>query len=171
MSFRSRRFRDFRIFAIGGILFAALLLLPACKTTKGPGFEYQKSVARFYFESEEGTIATLPVSEARIQISSKIAVSEFDILDVQMADVELGRCLAFSLTRAASNAFYQASANNLGRRLILMIDGDPIGVRKVDTPIANGVIYIFLEVPDSRLGDIATNLKGTSIEIQQKLNS
>jgi len=69
------------------------------------------------------------------------------------------------------SALPQESANNLGRRLVLIIDGMPIGVRRIHRPVSDGVIYMFLEVPDARLGAIATNLKGTSIEIQQKLNS
>lgn len=172
-----RMFERSKIQAQAGLLIAVWflimsggLLLVGCRTTEGPGFEYTRSIARFHFEAEQGTIATLPVSEARIQVSPNIAISEFDIADVQMVEVELGRCLAFSLTRSAARKFYQESANNLGRRLVLIIDGQPIGVRRVNTPIADGVVYIFLEVPDSRLGDISVNLKGTSIEIQKKLN-
>ena len=149
---------------------AIVLLLAACSTTEGPGFEYDRSIARFHFEADQGTIATLPVSGARIQVSPNTAITEFDIVDVQIVEVELGRCLAFSLTRRAARAFYQESANNLGRRLVLIIDGRPIGVRRVNAPIADGVVYIFLEVPDSSLDGISMNLKGTSIEIQKKLN-
>jgi len=66
-----------------------------CATTrKGPDFEYRRSIARFHFESDRGAVAQLPVSNARIQLNPKVAVSEFEIADVQVVEVEYGKCLA-----------------------------------------------------------------------------
>ena len=157
---------------IFGLTAAVMLLLFGCATT-GPGFEYERTLARFVLEQDSretyAKVVELPVSKARIPIEPKASLSEFDIVDVEVAEIELGQCLLFSLTRAAAMDLYRISAQNIGKRMVLFIDGQPIGVRKIDGPIAEGALYIFLETPDSNLADIATNLKGTSIEIQKKL--
>ena len=99
------------------------LLLTSCKTP-GVGFENERSVARFVLESENsGTIVTMPVSEVRIQVNPTAILTEFDLKSVAVAEVELGQCLQFMLTRQASRRFYQASANSQGRRMVVIVNG------------------------------------------------
>ncbi len=154
--------------------FATVFLLQiGCSTTKGVGFDYERTLARFVIEQDAresyAKIVELPVSKARIPIQPRASLSEFDIVNVEVAQLELGQCLLFSLTRSAAMDFYRISAQNIGKRIVLLLNGQPIGVRRIDGPIAEGTLYIFLETPDSNLEQIATNLKGTSIEIQKKL--
>ena len=52
----------------------------------------------------------------------------------------------------------------------VLINGAPIGVRRIDRPIADGVFNMFVEIPDEGLPELAQNLRGTSIEIQKKLH-
>ncbi len=145
------------------------LVLVSCKTT-GVGFEYERAVARFVLESEhDGSIVTLPVSEARIQVNPTAILTEFDLESVAVAEVELGQCLQFRLTRQASRTFYQASANNQGRRMVLIVNGQPLGLQRIERPVADGIFYVFVEIPDVDLPELARNLRGTSIEIQNKL--
>ncbi len=155
------------------VLFLALgglsVLATSCNTTS-VGFDYDKTLARFVVESgQEGSVVTMPVSGVRIQVNPKATLTEYDLVSVEVAEVELGKCLQFTLTHTASRIFYQASVMNQGRRLVLMVDGDAIGLRRIDGPISDGVIYIFLEIPDAELPELAKNLKGTSIEIQKQI--
>ena len=146
------------------------MLLAACNTTS-VGFDYETRVPRFVLESEnEGSILTLPVSGARIQVDPKAVLTEYDVVAVDVAELELGPCLQFTLTHRASRAFYQKSATNLGKRLVLLVNGQPLGLQRLERPIGNGVVYIFVEIPDSELPELAKNLRGTSIELQNKIN-
>lgn len=146
------------------------LLSTSCNTT-GVGFEYERAVARFVLESENsGTIVTMPVSEVRIQVNPTAILTEFDLESVAVAEVELGQCLQFTLNRRASRTFYQASANNQGRRMILIVNGQPVGLQRIERPVADGIFYVFVEIPDADLPELAKNLRGTSIEIQNKIS-
>lgn len=143
--------------------------LVSCNTT-GVGFEYERAVARFVLESENnGSIVTMPVSEVRIQVNPTALLTEFDFESVAVAEVELGQCLQFRLTHQASRRFYQASANNQGSRMVLIVDGEPLGLQRIERPVSDGIFYVFVEIPNADLPELARNLRGTSIEIQNKI--
>ena len=150
----------------------AASLLSGCKSTEGPK-NYDIAVARFVFESGDAngyaSVAELPVSRVRIPLSSGAALSEFDIEGVQVAEVELGRCLVFAFSPAASRALMRESSLNLGKRLVLLINGQPIGVRKVEQPISDGRIFMFLETKDGELEKIANDIVGTSLNARKRI--
>lgn len=148
----------------------AAILLSACNTT-GVDFEYDKQVARFVLESEgTGSLVTLPVSQARIQVNPKAVLTEFDIVSVDVTEHELGTCLQFTLTPQATRAFYRTSATHLGKRLVLLVNGRALGLQRMERPVGNGVLYVFVEIPNSDLEEMARNLRGTSIELQRKIS-
>ncbi len=109
------------------------------------------------------------MSRIEIPIESEAIVSEYDYLSIEVVDVDLGRCLAFTLKPAAAREFYQISVGNQGKRLVLVVNGEPLGVRKINGPIADGRIFVFLEVSDDRLMELAKKLKETNFDIQKKL--
>ncbi len=112
----------------------------------------------------------LPISGARISVGSEAVLSEYDIVDVKIAEVEYGRCLQFVLTRSASRDFYKTTTMNQGRRLVLLINGQAMGVRIIDRPIGDGVIFMFLEVSDDSLEELVKELKGSIVEIRKRLD-
>src|SRR6266540_2497228 len=61
------------------------------------------TIARFFLESVDGrgTFVTLPRSEVQVAVAAKPVFTEFDIADVKVVDVELGKCLEFKFTGAA----------------------------------------------------------------------
>ena len=146
------------------------LFLSACKTTSGGG-DFEMMVARFVVETDQGgAVVAMPLSGARIQVNPKATLTEYDIVNVAVADLELGRCLQFTLTHQASRAIYQTSATNQGRRLVLLVNGKALGLRRMDGPISNGVVHMFVEIPDAGLPELAKNLRETCIEVQKKIN-
>ena len=46
----------------------------------------------------------------------------------------------------------------------------PMGVRRIDAPIADGKLYVFVEATDEALAEIAEDLRKTNVEIQKKLS-
>ncbi len=154
------------------LLLSAVIALAGCQSTGLDGVEYTR--ARFFLESvsKDGFSAalTLPISRIQIPVEGEAIVSEFDYLTIDLVEVDLGRCLVFALKPAAARAFYQISVGNQGKRLVLVVDGEPIGVRSINGPIADGRIFVFLEVNDDRLMELATKLKETNFDIQKKLS-
>ncbi|MDQ8179692.1 hypothetical protein [Pelagicoccus sp. SDUM812005] len=157
--------------SVAFVLLSAVLALLGCQSTGMDGVDFTR--ARFFLESGSNAgfsaALTLPVSRIQIPVEGQAIVSEYDYLSVDVVDVDLGRCLAFTLKPAAAREFYQISVGNQGKRLVLVINGEPLGVRKITGPIADGRIYVFLEVKDDRLMELARKLKDTNFEIQKKL--
>jgi hypothetical protein len=120
--------------------------------------------ARFYLESadESGERVTLPLSGAQISIQPKPVFTEYDVVDVRIAHAELGECLAFQLTAAAAQDLRRLSTANPGKRLVLLLGGVPFGARRMSQPLDQGVLLVFVEVPDAALPALLANLRETS---------
>jgi hypothetical protein len=128
-------------------------------------------VPRFLIESDAGRGAigvTLPVSGVHVRVAPKPVITEYDITSVAEARVDLGNCLLFQLTPAASRDLYRLSAENIGRRLVLLINGRPLGARVIDRPLEAGMLLIFVEVPDASLPALVDDLNHTAGVMQRE---
>ena len=132
---------------------------------------YTTVSARFFLESgsADGMPLTLPQSGVRVTVNGKPVVSEGDIINVELVQVDLGKCLLFQLSPSASRDFYRMSVTHQGRRLVLLLDGVPMGARRIDGAITNGSVFVFVEVPESDLPALVDNLKKSSVAMQREL--
>ncbi len=146
----------------------AALILAGCQNK--PARDYEQLVARFVIESEAArtTEVELPVSGVKIRVMPKPVISEFDLVEVAIAQVELGRCLLFQLTPSAARDLYRLSAANQGRRLVLLLNDQPVGARVMERPLEGGVVLLFIERPDAALPALVERLQRTTAEIRQE---
>lgn len=146
-----------------------LCALAGCQTAKPK--DYKTMWSRFFLEATagDGTPLTLPQSNVHVTVNSKPVVTEGDILNVELVQVDLGKALMFQLTGSASRDFYRLSGTNQGRRLVLVVNDLPLGARRIDGAIANGVIYVFPEVPEAEMAELVTNLKKSALALQQEI--
>lgn len=152
-----------------GIIFvAALLLFTGCQSR--PERVQAPVAARFMLESDSGRTAklVLPLSGVGIQVLAKPVISEFDVVNAELAQVDLGQCLMFQVSPAAGRDLYRLSASNQGRRLVLLLNDVPAGARVIDRPLEGGVIYVFCEIPDAELPALVERIKATSAEIMRE---
>jgi hypothetical protein len=147
-----------------------VLLAGGCASTAKPK-DYVPTVARFYLESgnDGGAPATLPKSGVAMRLNPQPVVTEGDIVNVDLVQVDLGKCLLFHLTPSGVRDFYRMSVTHQGRRLALQIDGVVVGARRIDGAITNGMIFIFVELPDEALPKLVENLRKTSAELQREI--
>ena len=120
------------------------------------------TAARFYLETGPGEIAVpvvLPRSGVRVMVASKPVLTEWDMVEAEVAEVEDGRCLALQFTPEAAGALLRLSETYPNRRLVLLLDGIPAGVRVLDEPIVGGRMLVFVEKEDRELGRLAARLK------------
>ena len=152
-------------------LLAGMVGLAGCQS-KSPPKDYTPTSARFFLESAtaDGMPQKLPQSGVHISVNSQPVIVETDILNVELVQVELGRCLLFQLTSSASRDFYRMTATHQGRRLVLLIDNMAFGARRIDGVIANGALFVFVEMPEADLPALVHNLKKSSIALQQELS-
>jgi hypothetical protein len=126
------------------------------------------AVVRFYLETgggEDGVTVQLPRSDTAITIGPKPVFVETDIANAEVAQVELGRCLLVQLKPAAARDLYRLSVAAPGRRLVLSLDEQFLGARRIDQIMTDGVVLVFLEIPDDRLPGLVGRLKRSSAQI------
>lgn len=152
----------------GIILFG--LALAGC-ASRSPPRDYTPRVARFFIEAVDNrsTTVALPQSGVQVALNAQPVLTEGDIADVALAEVDLGKCLMFQIVGGATRDLYRLTASHQGRRLVLTIDGKPLGARRIDGPITDGVLFIFVEVPEADLPALVRDLKKSSAEFQRVL--
>ena len=145
----------------------AILGFAGCQSSSR---DFKATVARFYLESTtgEGNKITLPRSGITAMVSTKPVLSEGDIVNVELIEVDLGKCLMFELTPAASRDYYRTSVSQNGRRVFLTINQVPLGARRIDGAISDGRLFVFVEVPDAELPALVADLKKSAVAIQKE---
>lgn len=145
------------------------ILAGGCVSKEGPGGAGNRAV-RFFLESNdgEGLAAVLPQSGVSLRLNPKPVITEVDLVGADVAQVELGRCLLLHLTPAAGRDLYRLTVAHQGRRLALELDGTVIGARRIDGPIADGRIFIFVELADEALPGLVQELRSTATAIRRK---
>ena len=143
-----------------------------CQSTKVVD-DFDPIVPQFLLEAPErqpsAQIVALPVSQVQIPVYPRVALAQSDVRNVELVQVELGLCLMFEFTPEASRGLMRLSSSNIGRRLVVTLNGRPMGARPIEGPIPDGRLFVFVEVPDDALPDTAVNLKRTVHEIQAAL--
>ncbi len=145
-----------------------LLWLAGCQSRVDEAGE--APVARFWLETDaaRAVVFELPVSGVRVSVLPRPVFSEFDVMEVELAEVELGRCLMFRLSAAAARDLHRLTSAQPGRRLVLVLDDRPVGARVIDHPIADGIIHTFVEIPDARLPEVVAGLKRTTAQLRRE---
>jgi hypothetical protein len=153
----------------GSIFFALLVVagVMGCSTVSSP--DERATMARFHLESREaiGPRTRLPQSETEITIAAKPVFTEFDLTSVAIVETELGNCLSFQLTAAAARDLHRLSLVNVGQRLVLTVDGEAMGARRIEQPIDDGVLLVFIEMPDDQLPALKAALLKTAEDYQR----
>jgi hypothetical protein len=146
----------------------AIVALPGCSTT--PDKDYTPTWARFYLEStDEGAgKLVLPISGARIAVGAHPVLAENDVANVELMQVELGKCLMFQLTPSAARDLYRLTGSNQGRRLVLMVNGEAIGARRIDGALSDGTLFVFAELSEASMPGLVQNLKRSALALQRK---
>lgn len=134
--------------------------------------DYTPTQARLFLESTDGRAPTvkLPRSGVVIAVSSKAVVTEADIVNAEVVQVDLGRCLMLQVTPSAARDLYRLTGANQGKRLVLTLNDVALGARQIEAPMAEGSVMIFVEMTDAALDDLVRDLKRTSAEVQRQIS-
>ncbi len=144
------------------------LVLTACQTSSPKEPATAPLIARFYLEAKPDEAAVtvhLPQSGINLNVAPKPVFSEYDLSDAEIARVELGLCLQVKFTPAATRDLYRLSVPAQGRRLVLSLNDEFLGVHRIEHAMADGLVLIFIEVPEERLPALVKQLKNTSAEL------
>ena len=151
------------------ILLTSLGLLVACKKNKHENLTVPRLMIEargVNYGSTPGATVTLPVSRTMVSIQGDPLVNEFDILNVEMVKVDLGLALLVQTGGQGARNLYRASVSNMGSRIVLMVNGNAIGARRIDGAIQDGNFFTFVEVDDEELGQLVIDIKQTIQELK-----
>ncbi len=147
-----------RFLAVAVALIALAALTAGCRSKPDKVFRfYQEQTAVTMLG--DGLKGTLPLSGAEFTVGRTPILFEGDVEAIELVQVDLGLCVLFQFGEAGSRELYRASVRGTGRRIFLFINDVPFGARRMDGPISDGALYMFLEVPDSELPDLVEEMK------------
>jgi hypothetical protein len=145
------------------------ITLAGCQSTSKP-LDFEPMVPRFLMEAPAeapgALVVELPVSKVRVPVYSHPVMAEADIGNVELVKVDLGLCLMFDCTPDGTRNLLRLSASNLGRRIVVTLNGAPFGARVFDGPIHDGRLFMFVEMSDPQITAAAVDLKRTVQEVQ-----
>jgi len=155
------------------LLFTSFSFFVGCKKDKLENL----TVPRLMIETRgvnygemSGKTVTLPVSGTSISIEGEPVANEFDIMNVEQVKVDMGMALLVQVGGKGARQLYRASVSNMGGRIVLTINGNAIGARRIDGAIQNGNFYTFVEVDDAELGQLVLDIKESLVKIQESKN-
>jgi hypothetical protein len=147
------------------------LVLAGCQSGGSGQTKVEPIIARFYLEvppDTPGAVVELPVSKVRLGVNPKPVFGEYDIAGVDVVKVDLGWCLRFAFTPAAARDLSRMAVAVQGRRLALVFNNTPVGVRQLDPSVNQEGLMIFIEVPNEDLSPLADRIRRTSAGLQAR---
>ncbi|NCG08599.1 MAG: hypothetical protein GWO81_03370 [Verrucomicrobia bacterium] len=110
----------------------------------------------------------MPKSGTVIEVIKEPLISEFEIVNAELVKVDIGMALLLQLTDRGARALYRASVANSGNRMVLTVNGNPIGFRRLDGAINDGNFYSFVELRNEVLSELVLELKDSIFYLQNK---
>jgi hypothetical protein len=130
------------------------------------------TLARFMLEAsprETGARMRLPISNVYVNIVPKAVFTEYDIVNCEVVNNEFGKCLVFQFSPEAGRDLYRLSVPNQGKRIVTLINGEPMGARLISAPISEGYLFTYIEVPEADLTKLAAEIKRSSEEARKEI--
>jgi hypothetical protein len=157
------------------LLFFPLLALALCGCNKDKLESDEVMVPRLMVETRSvqygalgGNVVELPVSGTRIALQKQPLVTEFNIANVELVKVDMGLALLIQTDETGARALYRGTVSNMGGRIVLTVNNNAIGARRIDGAIQNGNFYTFVEVDDEELGQLVLDIKETLKQLQKR---
>ncbi|OIO59603.1 MAG: hypothetical protein COZ46_06925 [Verrucomicrobia bacterium CG_4_10_14_3_um_filter_43_23] len=142
------------------MLLALVTLVTGCEKKNEPAH-----TMRFYTESSASLptrwakSVQMPESDLVFSVFPQPILFEGDVTDVALAEVDIGYCLLFQFNDKGAKTLNKLSVSERGKNLILLVDGHPIGFRRMDQSLEDGRLYLFVELDDDKIPMLANELK------------
>jgi len=117
-----------------------------------------------------GKVVQLPVSGTRIALRKEPLVSEFDVVNVELVKVDMGLALLLQVNEKGARDLYRGAVTHMGGRIVLMVNNNPVGARRIDDSLqrGGGDYYTFVEIDDEELGQLVLDMKKSIQQLQDR---
>lgn len=150
------------------LLALAVVFAAGCKKDK------PTHTVRFYVENNSAGRTgvwsqpmTLPTSGLTYYVKPDPLITEGNITNIQLVKVQSGHyAFLFHLDDWGTRHLYRASVSDMGRMLVLAINGLPVGARQLDGAISDGRLYTFTELSDEEMEKLYEDLVKNAQSVQ-----
>jgi hypothetical protein len=117
----------------------------------------------FFLESDRtgAVVRSLPLSGIQIRTADAAALSGDDFVRADVGQNEFGKCLRLQLSRHGTVKLQQLAASAGGQRLVLVVDGHPVGALRLHGRPEDDYLCVLVEVPDADLPGLARELNAS----------
>lgn len=161
-------------FVLPIFIFASVVAFPGCRDKSGklenpavPRLLLEPRGVNYGSPSSGTRVLKLPTTGTEYVVSANPLINEFEILNADMVKVDLGVALMLRLSDRGARALYRASVTNIGSVVVLTINDNAVGARRLDGAISDGTFYTFVELPEDELGQLVLDIKETIIQLQK----
>ncbi|HCJ12183.1 MAG: hypothetical protein A2Y14_05900 [Verrucomicrobia bacterium GWF2_51_19] len=133
--------------------FLACLFLLGCQhTAKTPTQAYSFHMEASPFFPKEWTHAfKTPESDVEYAVHTETLFDSNDIAAINPIHTENGAALLFSLPEGSQIKLLKLTAQNVGKKLLLIEKDKVVGFHFVEKPIGDGKLVVYMEVPDEQI--------------------
>jgi hypothetical protein len=110
------------------------------------------------FDGSRSMQVPLPGKNNAMVVGARPVLTEFDFRGVKVVEVEMGRALMFGTTASGRYKLMRLTTPNIGKRLLLVVDGEPIGVRVIDGSLQDGILFTFVFAEDEEIFTLAERI-------------
>lgn len=155
----------------------SILLLTGCSETGRQlrGIDSGETIVPLFF-IETSSIASartrslsLDRSGAEINVVGSPVLDFTHIQQIHLVQVDLGLCLLFQLNEQGARDLFRLTVENPGKRIVLTLNGVPVGMRFLEGQIRDGLLFMFLELPDSTLEDLVEQMQDSVESLQRRV--
>lgn len=154
--------------------YSTLLILPLfligcnhCKTCQDP------TIASFHLEADsflnEGSVESvqLPISGISSNIAREAVFNQNDIESVEIAQLDLGKCLKFNFKPEAKEKLTALAETPDKETLYLLVNKKPMGFRTLEGPLEDDSLCMFVETPEKNLVSLANTLNSSTNSLRK----
>jgi hypothetical protein len=128
---------------------------------------------QFNLESLQGVPGAspeFPLSKQHIAYDDDPSLIGREIGGMKIQATEMGSRTVFSLTEDGRRDLYRLSTTHQGQRLVVTINGKPLGVTTMAGPISDGKLSFYLELSDVDLPELAKSINDSCIWYAKNLH-
>ena len=124
-------------------------------------------------ETNARELVEMPSSGTRVMCGTDIFMYSGDLERVDVAQVKVDGIeiygFYFRCSMAGSKKLFSMTGSNLNNYIVMKINGKPMGLRKVDTVIADGLLFVIADVPEVKGVSEMENLQKIADEINESI--
>ena len=153
---------------LGLLSLTALLLLPACDKELPDLPTFYLEMGNAYNTLDQSQELSFENSGLHYTVYNKPLIQPWNVLNVELVRVGNGKlALRFYLDDEGQRELYRTSVTNMGRMIVTVVDGRPIGARQIDGPMQGGILYTFSELTEEELMELVPKMQESVREINQ----